>query len=646
MGACGLTVTGAGTYDTVENQIAQFTQKGDIAYSTAIDALNTISEGFNSKVVEAGLNLESTPAKGAAPVPEYVRPEPEPEAPDIEWEAPEPPTAPPEYTADFGSYFSGITKPTFTESKPTLQFASPPSRSLPTAPNEPDPLTVPTYPSAPTLTMPTIGPSTAINLPTLNDPDIAGIQATIAALRGSLPESPTLPTDINFIDVVNQLFGTASGQISDVVSGLLPRLNTMLGGGTGLPSDVAVGLRNRAIYVEDRLAAQAEQTAIADWLSRGFTLPGGALEAKLKEVQQKSSDKITELNLSFWLEEAKLEVENLRFAVQQGVAYEAMRKDALTKLYGVCGDLAAKSADVQIKLLEAAVNIYQAQVQAWQVQFSTIRDEIQLELGKIEIFKAELEGQKLISELNQQDIDLYKVKVDALNTRANLYKTEVDAANSILQGELGKLQYAAERVKIYTAEVGAWETEWKAYGEAIRAEQGKVDIYKAVVDGFTAEVNAYAKDIDAAKTQASLQLESLQFGLQSWTAQLEKYKADIQGESVRINALSDVYRNQMSGYALKHESEKTYITSELQKLDYFLNVDRFNTDTTLKEAQLEQDKVLQLVKIAQDSLDAVARTSAQLAGSAMSAMNVGASISAGSSTSQSSSCSETYTYEG
>ena len=102
----------------------------------------------------------------------------------------------------------------------------------------------------------------------------------------------------------------------------------------------------------------------------------------------------------------------------------------------------------------------------------------------------------------------------------------------------------------------------------------------------------------------------------------------------------------MSGYALKHEAEKTYVGTELQKLDYLLNVDRFNADTTIKEAELEQNKVLQLTKITQDSLDAVARTSAQLAGSAMSAMNVGASISSSSSIGQSSSCSETYSYEG
>ena len=643
---CGLIVTGAGTYDTVENQIAQFTIKGDQAYNAAMDALAQIAASFGTKLAAAGLNLNPTPAKAAASLPEYQRPTPEPEAPDLSWTPPENPTAPPEIEADYESLFTGITVPTLTADQPDLQFAGQPTRELPTKPDDPDPLQVPTYPDAPTLTLPTLDAGTQIQLPTLPDLNLDNIQSAIADLRNNLPEAPEVPEDIGFLDVVNQLFGSMSGQIGDTVGELLTKINELLSGGTGLPTAVALALRNRAYVIEDRLAMQAEQTAIADWLSRGFTLPGGALETKLVEVRQQNRDKKEELNLNLWIEEAKFEIENMRFAVQQGIAYEAMRKDALTKLYGVAGDLAAKSADVQIKLVEAAVNIFEAEANMWQVQFSTLKDEIQIELAKVELYKAELEGQRLVSDLNRLDVEVYKAKVDALNTRANLYKTEVDAANSLLQAELGKLQYAAEKVKIYTAEVGAWETEWKAYGEAVRAEQGKVDIYQALVQGFSAEVEAYARNVDAAKTQASLGQETLQLKLNAWTAQLEKYKAEIQTEATRIGALSDVYRNQMSGYALKHEAEKTYVGTELQKLEYLLNVDRLNADTTIKEAELEQDKVLQLTKITQDSFDAVARTSAQLAGSAMSAMNVGATISAGSSIEQRSSCNENYNYEG
>ena len=643
---CGLLVTGAGTHEVVENQIDQFTKKGNEAYSAAMDALQAISQSFSTKIAAAGLDLKPDVATATGSLPTYQAPTPEPEAPDLQWTPPENPSVPPEIDADYSGYFSNLKVPTLTEKSPTLQFAAQPSRLLPTRPDDPDPLQVPVYPEAPQLQIPELPPKIPIQLPKLPDVNLDGITSTIAALRNNLPKEPSVPQDIGFIGIVNQLFTTMQPHINDAVSGLLTRINAMLGGGTGLPTAVALALRNRAFFVEDRLAAQAEQTAIADWLARGFTLPGGALEVKLAEIRQQNRDKKEELNLNLWIEEAKFEIENLRFAVQQGIAYEAMRKDALVNLYRVAGDLASKAADVQLKLVDAAVNIFQAKAQMWQMQFSTLKDEIQAELAKVEVYKAELEGQKLIGDLNQQDIDAYKARLDALMTRANLYKTEVDAVNSLLQAELGKLQYAAEKVKLYVADVGAWETEWKAYGEAITAESGKTELFKGIVQGFSAETEAYARGVDAAKTQASLKHESLQLKLQAWTAQLEKNKNEVQAEATRLNALSDVYKNQMGGYALKHEGEKTRVSSELQKLDYLLNVDRFNADVEIKKATLEQEKLLQLTKIAQDALDAVARTAAQLAGSAMGAMNVGASISAGSSISQGHSCSESYSYEG
>jgi len=645
-GGCGLvTGVGAGTFDIVESQISHFTEKGDEAYQTALDALQMISQSFTqniSTIDSASLN----PSVNSGSLPEYMRPQPEPDVPDLTWKDTDAPTEPPTIDADFSDYFFEIPRPTFQGKSPELKFIGVPSRNLPNPPNEPDPFKAPTYPDKPTIELPQIVSPINIVLPTLDPPDISGIQATIAGLRDNLPEAPSLPQDIGFTDIVNQFFSSAKLQISDTVLGLVEKINTLLSGGTGIPNDVALAMRNRAYFIEDRMAYQAEQTAIADWLARGFTLPGGSLEVKLTEIRQKSVDKKSELNLNLWIEEAKLEIENMRFAVQQGITYEAMHKDALIKLYGVCGDLAAKAADVQIKLLDAAVNVFQAKGQMWQIQFSTINSEIQLELSNIEVYKAQLEGQKLISDLNQQEVELYKTQIESVNSRVSLYKAEVEATNALLQGELGKLQYAAERVKLYATEISAWEAEWKAYGESVRAEQGKVEIYKALVQGFSSEVEAYAKNIDAAKTEASLQLETLQLGLQTWTAQLEKYKAEVQAESVRLGAASDVYRNQMQGYALKHEAEKAYIGTELQKLDYLLNVDKFNADKTIKQADLEQTKMLQLTKIAQDSLDAVARTAAQLAGSAMSAMNVGASVSSGSSFSSGNSCSETYTYEG
>lgn len=644
-GNCGQSsFTGTAT-DIVENQIDAFTAKGDVAFSTALAALNAISDSFET-TVSAGLNLTpEADKKTEEDLPDYMRPTPEPETPDLSWTPPDSLPIPPDYVVDYDDYFKGLSRPTYRVDPPNLQYPTQPNRALPDQPDDPEPLQVPTYPDAPSLDYPTLSALRSIQLPYLNPPNLAAVEALITQLRNEVPEAPELPPDIDFMGLAEQLFAQNKSEVADVLTGLVGRISTMLEGGTGLPAAVALALRNRAFQAEDKLAFQMEQTAIADWLSRGFTLPGGALEVKLAEVRNKNRDKQAELNLNLWLEETKLEIENLRFAVQQGIAYEGMWKDALLKLLGVCGDWASKQVDVQLRLVDAAIAIFKAKADLWQVQFSTIKDQIQIELAKVEIYKAELDGQRLVSELNRLDVEVYRARLDALQTRVSVYKTQVEGANALLQAELGKLEYAAKRIQIYTAEISAWKTEWEAYETATRGELGKVELYKGMVQGFSAQVEAYAKNVEAARSQASLQLESLNSRLKAWEARAEKYREEIRAEAVRIGSLAQVYETEMRGYALRHDAEKTYVETEMGKLQYTLSVDKFNADVYLKEAELEQTKTLQLTKIAQDSLDAVARTSAQLAGSAMSAMNVGALLSASNSNSDSTGCTTSYSYD-
>ena len=68
-------------------------------------------------------------------------------------------------------------------------------------------------------------------------------------------------------------------------------------------------------------------------------------------------------------------------------------------------------------------------------------------------------------------------------------------------------------------------------------------------------------------------------------------------------------------------------------MDYRLNLSKFNSDVALKNKELTQTKDLTMAKIAQDALDGIARTAAQLSGSAMSAMNVNTGLSSSSSSS-------------
>lgn len=634
------------TNEIVQSQISEFQAYADSAFSTALTALQGIADEFKGGYQSIGVDWGGPTYPNTTGLPTYVKPAPTPVAPTIELELPESAGEPlsidtiEDTLSEAKLKFSALTVPVFTDTALPVQLPAPPASGLPAPPADPAPFKTPAYPNAPEYETPLLPELRAITLPDLDAPDLSGINALIASLRASKPVAPVLPETPNFRDLASYYYTLTNNQLTAFVgncpalASVCPRLAELLAGDSiGIPAAVAQGLRDRAFAAEDRQAFQAEQESLSDWLARGFTLPGGALEAKLAQIRQLNRDKKAQLNRDLWLEEAKLEIENLRFAIQQGIAYEGMLRDSWVKLYGIVQAMAATDIETTLKVLEAALSLYKTQVEAWSVEFSTIKDQIQIELAKVEVYKAELDGQKLIGQLNQQDVELYKARWEAVKAQADVYKTSVDAANGLLQAELGKVEYAAKRIQIYTAQVGAYGEEWKAYGIAAEAEKSKAELFKAQSQAFAARVEAYGKSVDAAKAMGEFDITGLKLRLDRWQGQLEQYKAELQTEISRIDALVKSGGIDADIYKAKAIVEGAYTDFEMKKLDYALNVDKLNSDVALKTSELEQSRELSLQKMALDALDAIARTGSQLAGSAMSAMNVQASLSSGSTTS-------------
>jgi len=632
------------TNQIVQDQISTFQGYANAAFGTAIDALNEIADSFHSSINDSGVGSDP-----GYPDPEesdgYDKPTPPNPAP-ITFAAPSAPAAT-TTTAEIADLvdrlvdrFNEADVPEFTDEPMELRLPSPPSEAMPVAPSDPAPIEVPEYPDAPEYEAPVLPELRAIELPEPPSVDLSTITALITALRAAKPTAPTLPDLPDFsalfaeqYTVSNQQLTAFVGQCS-ALANLCPRLGELLAGDSiGIPAVVAQGLRDRAFAAEDRQAAQAETEALTDWQSRGFTLPGGALEAKLAAVRQLNRDKKAQLNRDLWLEEAKLEIENLRYAIQQGIAYEGMLRESWARLCAVVQAIAQGEIDTLIKALEAALSLFRTQMDGWKTEFETIKDQLQAELAKLEVYKSELDAQKLIGQLNQQDIDIYKARWEALNVAAALYKTQVEAANGRLQAELAKLEAAEKQVKIYVAQVGAYETRWKAYGIAADAEKTKADLFESQAKAFAARVDAYNGQVSAAKIIADTEVSGIKLQLDAWQTQVEQYKAELQTELGRIDALVRAGGLDTEIYKAEVIAEGGYTDWVLKGMDYRLNLSKFNSDVALKNKELTQTKDLTMAKIAQDALDGIARTAAQLSGSAMSAMNVNTGLSSSSSSS-------------
>lgn len=654
--------------------------------------------------------------------------------------------------------FSGTVPTINARSEPTLTAQSP--GSMPT-------VVMPSYPSAPTLQEPPAPQSYHIPLPTLRIPDLSGIDALLVAIRDGKPTDPHLSIPANeFLDIFHAQRALLGGELTSVLP-IEEVLTWMLSGhSTGLPTSVAALLRDRAFAAEDQQAFRAEATAMTDWLSRGFSLPGGALAAQIDQVRQQSRDKKAELNRDLWIEEAKQEIENLRFAITSGIQYQTALWDAKTKVWGVCSDLANKFVDVQIRVLEANLALFKSKLEAWQTEASVYKDYInallQAEMGKLEVTKVEADISRLFVEMNKQEVELYKARMDGVMTEVNLYKAQIDAANGRLQAETLKLEAFAKQVQAYTASVGAYEAEWRGYAAAVQSDVAHVEAFKAQMQAYGVEVDAYGKQVDAEKTRVAAHVEIGQFALEAYKAdasvytarvdayskavaaeqsrvageveiaklpleaykaksqaysaqadaygkqaqaaasqasaeteiaklpieiykgevqayavemegygkavqakqievtsyteleklklsafqtELEAYKAELQKASIALEASSKVHTNQIQLFGALVESEKANVSAQLQNVDQALRQTQFEASIELKQAELDQTKVIELAKLAITADGEVGRVAAQLAGAALTAVSASASISNSYGANRSVGCNETYTYE-
>lgn len=143
--------------------------------------------------------------------------------------------------------------------------------------------------------------------------------------------------------------------------------NTILYGGTGLPANIenAIWQRGRARDVIE--ANRLKQEAFTTLADRGFSQPTGAVAMKAYMVQQEASNKISQFNRDTAIKAAEIEIENIKFAVEQGVKIRIAVMNGLGDYirawftpYATAVDMAKARADAKGKFVNSAADYYRA----------------------------------------------------------------------------------------------------------------------------------------------------------------------------------------------------------------------------------------------------------------------------------------------
>lgn len=162
----------------------------------------------------------------------------------------------------------------------------------------------------------------------------AGFVATAPALRQEPPVfTPNTELSVDFVRAYQEAFADFNPIVLESVVDYIARFfpgalatacddwiqDAITNGGTGIPAAIETAIWDRARGREIIEARRLEQEAASQFAARGFVMPPGALAARLLEVQQDATNKSATLSRDRAIKSVELEIENIRFAIEQGL---------------------------------------------------------------------------------------------------------------------------------------------------------------------------------------------------------------------------------------------------------------------------------------------------------------------------------------
>ncbi|MFN4367317.1 MAG: hypothetical protein ACK4GA_06860 [Acinetobacter sp.] len=515
---------------------------------------------------------------------------------------------------------------------PTMELPSAPGMAVIQVPDRPQIDTDIQLPEPPTLELPEMDDLKEIEIPTFEFPE--------------LPDFDGEPPSISEITVPEVFIEWDEPEYkSELLDELTDYIkNGITEGGTGLPAPIEEALFNRARSRESKETARAVQEVMNDWSSRNFTMPPGMLVKQVASIREQGQLRASELNRDILIEASKMEIEQLRFLVQQGMSLEQLTTNIFNNVTNRLFEIARYNAESKINVFNAQIAFFNAQNEAFSVLSGVYKTKLDGALAKLSAYKTTVDAQVAIGQVNEQYVQVYKAKMDAVLSNVEVYKALVQGAS--VRADVIKNQFDSYRADVQT------------YSEQINAEKVKVEAYEAQIRGestkatlFDTQARAYASTIQGVQAKADVKGKQIQLKMEAARVWIGKYQADLEAYKAELQAnLSEVQQN-TAAFSAEVEAWRASAGMEVSQAEMQSRYADMNTRTNiayaemqLKEYETKMQKAIQEANIALESAKAMGQYTAQLAAGAMSAAHVSASISGSGSTSTSSSRSKSESF--
>ena len=520
--------------------------------------------------------------------------------------------------------------PTFDHADPNIQFAPPPDLPTVSDPGNAPLLADLNVPVAPDYELPPVP-----TLQQLNVPDAPNI--VLPTFEGERP--------VFTLDVPPENWSwDPTPYTSTLLDKVKSKVSMMMDGGLGLePIEQIIFQRGRSRI--DAEVRRTIDTRTNEFASRGFSEPNGILNQAVDEILQGGLNAKADLNAQVTIESYKELIQNVRLGVQNGIALEQVATNLHIQEQQLALQAAQFQRDTALAILNARISIINARLAAYQTDAQVFQTRIQAALAEIEVYKAELDGVRLLGELNMQQVQIYSERIKALNAMADFYRSQVQAVQA--QAEI-------ERTKIegFKATVDAYSARWRAYGEQVgayraqmEAENVKTTVHRNLVDAFATKVQAWGTKQGNMIALERLSIDQNGQQIAVWRGTLDKMLGLVQAESSRISGQAQRADALARIYSADAGVETAASAASDRSFQLGLEAANAATQSSLKEAEIRIQENIQLTNLVVEVRKTLAQVLSQLAASSMSAMNFSANVSSARSASRSCATSVAWTGE-
>jgi hypothetical protein len=430
--------------------------------------------------------------------------------------------------------------------------------------------------------------------------------------------------------------------------GVRDALNLMVtsanGTGTGLAPNVEQALFDRARERVKEDEIKAIEAAKDYWASKGFELPGTTVLTRELEARHQGMVERGRINRELSINFHNQEIENLRFAVQQGLTYEIQLMQVYAEAYNIGRQVAEGHAAVLRSVAEIAARMHEINLAIYTSEIQVFQAQTELALQEIQKFRILVEAERAKADFNNSTVAVYEAQIRAELSKVDIYRGRIDAYSARIGAETAKIDGFRAKVQAYTAQISGETAKTDVFSAEVQNESARVNAQQALIDGYRARVGAYEAEVSAQATKTRSINEVVESQARIYATEMDGYVAALNAETRRIESAVTVFRGQVEAYQAR--------LSKLE-VDGRLKLAAFDKDLAKEQGLLQEqtgnldrelDALRSATQLELQKLSDAARINGQLAAASMASLNLSAGLQAGDSVSSSgqTSCSTTY----